>query len=86
MAEGPVTISITFDNTAYSPNFESGHGFSCLIQGKEKTILFDTGANGRKLLYNLEELKIDLKQIDVIFLSHIHWDHVSEEYSTKCHS
>lgn len=69
-------ISVTFDNNAHSPDFESGHGFSCLIQGKEKTILFDTGANGRKLLHNLKEFKIDPKQIDAVFLSHVHWDHV----------
>lgn len=67
-------ITIVYDNQA-NPGLESGWGFSCLIEGKEK-ILFDTGDNGEKLIYNFEKLGIDPKGIYKVLLSHNHWDHV----------
>ncbi len=38
-------------------------------------ILFDTGANGRILLNNMEKLKIDPVSIEELFISHPHFDH-----------
>lgn len=38
-------------------------------------ILFDTGANRRILLSNIEKLKIDPASIDEVFISHLHFDH-----------
>ncbi|MEW6556799.1 MAG: MBL fold metallo-hydrolase [Elusimicrobiota bacterium] len=49
---------------------------SCIIEGIEKTILFDVGGMGTILLSNMEKLRIDPKQVDVIVLSHIHDDHI----------
>lgn len=49
--------------------------FSCLIEGAEKTILFDTGNNPFLLLRNINRLKINPGDIDLILLSHMHWDH-----------
>jgi len=37
--------------------------------------LFDTGADSETLLYNMNQLKIDPENIDIIVLSHSHWDH-----------
>jgi len=71
-----VTITIVYDNYPYEKGLEAGWGFSCLISGTEKTILFDTGGNGPVLLKNMKSLKIDPRQIDLVVLSHIHGDHV----------
>jgi 7,8-dihydropterin-6-yl-methyl-4-(beta-D-ribofuranosyl)aminobenzene 5'-phosphate synthase len=70
-----VILTIIYDNTSYQENIKSGWGFSCLIQGPEKTILFDTGGEDLLLMRNLKKLAIDPKIVDIIFLSHIHKDH-----------
>jgi 7,8-dihydropterin-6-yl-methyl-4-(beta-D-ribofuranosyl)aminobenzene 5'-phosphate synthase len=41
----------------------------------QKTILFDTGGDGRVLLGNMTRMGIDVSLVDMIFLSHKHWDH-----------
>ena len=71
-----ISITITFDNNPYTPGLKTAWGFSCLIEGAEKTILFDTGGNGSSLLENMNELGIDPQKIDVVVLSHLHGDHV----------
>ena len=38
-------------------------------------ILFDTRANGKILLKNMEKLGINVMEIKEIFISHSHWDH-----------
>jgi len=67
-------ITILYDNSA-NPDLKSGWGFSCLVDSGQK-ILFDTGDNGEKLIYNFEKLNIDPKSVDKVVLSHNHWDHV----------
>ncbi|MFP3903472.1 MAG: MBL fold metallo-hydrolase, partial [Armatimonadota bacterium] len=51
-------------------------GFSCLVEGTEKTIVFDVGGEGSILLSNMEELGIDPRVVDGVVLSHIHNDHI----------
>ncbi len=51
-------------------------GFSALVEtGREKAILFDTGADGEILLGNMGMLGITPGSIDEIFISHSHLDH-----------
>jgi 7,8-dihydropterin-6-yl-methyl-4-(beta-D-ribofuranosyl)aminobenzene 5'-phosphate synthase len=71
----PVTIRVIYDNNPYDSHLKPEWGFSCFIQGTEKTILFDTGGSGATLLSNMEKLKIKPEQVDLIFLSHNHSDH-----------
>jgi len=69
-------ITIISDNTVYKPELKSEWGFSCLIEIENTPrILFDTGAKGSVLLYNMQKLNIDPKSIDCVFISHDHWDH-----------
>lgn len=67
-------ITILYDNNTH-PGFESGWGFSCLVESSQQ-ILFDTGDDGQKLIYNFEKANIDPKSVNKIVLSHNHWDHV----------
>ena len=67
-------ITVLYDNNA-NPGFESGWGFSCLVESSQR-ILFDTGDNGQKLIYNFEKASIDPKSVNKVVLSHNHWDHV----------
>jgi len=47
-----------------------------LVEGTEKTILFDTGGDSAMLLRNMRKLGIDPQVVDVIVISHIHYDHL----------
>ena len=69
-------ITVVYDNYLYKEGLKTGWGFSCVIEGAEKTILFDTGGDAPTLLYNMEKLGIHPENIDIIVLSHIHGDHV----------
>lgn len=69
-------ITIVYDNTAYIPECTADWGFACYIEHPEAPrILFDTGANGNILLSNMEYLNIDPQTVDMVFISHGHFDH-----------
>ena len=70
-----LSITVIYDNYPYTKGLKTNWGFSCLIRGPEKTILFDTGRNGLLLMENMGKLGIDAQEIDAIVLSHIHGDH-----------
>jgi len=70
-----LSITVICDNNPYKEGLGTAWGFSCLITGTEKTILFDTGPDGRLLLDNMTRLAIEPGSIDTIVLSHIHGDH-----------
>ena len=76
MGGGKMKITIIYDNTAFRKDLIADWGFSALVEARERKILFDTGANGRILLSNMQKLKIDPKEIEDVFISHLHWDHV----------
>jgi len=67
-------ITVVYDNEA-NVGLKSGWGFSCLIEENNKEILFDTGCEGKGLVYNLKKIGYDVQNIDVLVLSHQHWDH-----------
>jgi len=68
-------VTIIYDNTASRSDLKADWGFSALVESKGRKILFDTGANGKILLSNMQKLKIDPKEIEDVFISHLHWDH-----------
>ena len=70
-----LTITIVYDNNPYKERLETAWGFSCLITGTEKSILFDTGGDGSMLLNNMEKLAIEPNSVELVVLSHIHPDH-----------
>jgi 7,8-dihydropterin-6-yl-methyl-4-(beta-D-ribofuranosyl)aminobenzene 5'-phosphate synthase len=53
----------------------SAWGFAALVEGAEKTILFDTGSDGPLLLENMARLGIEPRCVDAVVLSHVHPDH-----------
>jgi 7,8-dihydropterin-6-yl-methyl-4-(beta-D-ribofuranosyl)aminobenzene 5'-phosphate synthase len=75
-AEAELKITIVYDNNEYDPSLETKWGFSCLVEGLKKTILFDTGGDSATLLSNMRKMRIEPEEVDVIVLSHIHGDHI----------
>jgi 7,8-dihydropterin-6-yl-methyl-4-(beta-D-ribofuranosyl)aminobenzene 5'-phosphate synthase len=73
---GDLDLTVVYDNNPFDERLETRWGFSCLVEGPQKTIIFDLGGEGSVLLRNSERLKIDLKAIDLVVLSHIHGDHI----------
>jgi 7,8-dihydropterin-6-yl-methyl-4-(beta-D-ribofuranosyl)aminobenzene 5'-phosphate synthase len=70
-----VTVSVLYDNRPYAEGCEPAWGFSCLVTGPEKSILFDTGGDGDILLENMKRLGLEPEAAGVVVLSHAHWDH-----------
>lgn len=68
-------LTIVYDNYEGEPGFERGWGFGCVVQGYEKTVLFDTGGSGDTLMHNLAKAGIEPNIIDAVVISHNHWDH-----------
>jgi 7,8-dihydropterin-6-yl-methyl-4-(beta-D-ribofuranosyl)aminobenzene 5'-phosphate synthase len=68
-------ITVVVNNVPHRSGLATGWGFSCLVEGRDKTILFDTGADGAVLLANMRRLGLNPKAVEAIVLSHIHADH-----------
>jgi len=67
------------DYAGYNSPFWAQHGISFLVEVKindiKRRILFDTGSYAEPILFNMKLLNIDPKTIDMIILSHSHFDH-----------
>lgn len=69
-------LTIVYDNCSSQRGLKTGWGFSSLIEtGEAPPLLFDTGADGATLLYNMKQLGIDPSRIGAIVISHPHYDH-----------
>ncbi len=68
-------LTILYDNYQFNEDLNTNWGFSCLIEGLDKTILFDTGNDDGLLLSNMSILKKYPNDVDIVVLSHIHADH-----------
>jgi 7,8-dihydropterin-6-yl-methyl-4-(beta-D-ribofuranosyl)aminobenzene 5'-phosphate synthase len=70
-----VQMFVVYDNNPYDEKLKTDWGFACFVEGLEKSVLFDTGANGQILLSNMEKSGIRPEKVDVVVLSHAHQDH-----------
>jgi 7,8-dihydropterin-6-yl-methyl-4-(beta-D-ribofuranosyl)aminobenzene 5'-phosphate synthase len=72
-----VKVTILYDNETVREDLEPDWGFACLVEAEgAPRILFDTGGSGRILLANMERMGIDPSEVEEVFLSHGHFDHV----------
>ena len=67
-------MQILFDNYSQGDTCGSLWGFAAYLE--QYKLLFDTGSNGRVLLQNMQEASIDISQIEYLFITHDHWDHI----------
>ncbi|NIM57387.1 MAG: MBL fold metallo-hydrolase [Candidatus Aminicenantes bacterium] len=73
--ENAITITTIYDNYIFTEGPKTDWGYSCIIEGKEKTILFDAGTKGDILFSNINKLKVNPKDVELVVISHIHLDH-----------
>jgi len=70
-----LVLTILYDNYNHNNELKSDWGFSCLIEGLDKTILFDSGTNGKILMENMKKMNKNPEDVDIVVLSHDHGDH-----------
>jgi 7,8-dihydropterin-6-yl-methyl-4-(beta-D-ribofuranosyl)aminobenzene 5'-phosphate synthase len=75
-----VKIYTLLDNQAkFNSPLLAQHGLSILLKitskNVEKNILLDTGSNADTILHNMDILGLKPNMIDMIFLTHCHYDH-----------
>lgn len=73
--EKPVTISVIYDNYLKVNGLKEDWGFSILIEGLGKNILFDTGTKPDVFESNFRKMNLDASKIDFLVISHEHVDH-----------
>jgi 7,8-dihydropterin-6-yl-methyl-4-(beta-D-ribofuranosyl)aminobenzene 5'-phosphate synthase len=72
---GSAKVTILYDNYAHTQGTKADWGFACLIEGPEKTILFDAGTQPDIFWHNIKTLGVDVTKADVVVISHEHGDH-----------
>lgn len=68
-----IKITIISNNHVHK-KLKEEHGFSLLLKAGKYNILIDTGQS-KAFLENIEILKIDIKLIQALIISHGHYDH-----------
>jgi 7,8-dihydropterin-6-yl-methyl-4-(beta-D-ribofuranosyl)aminobenzene 5'-phosphate synthase len=67
-------LTVLSENTSAYEALECEHGLSIYIEASGRRILFDTGASS-VFLNNADKLGIDLSKVDLLVISHGHYDH-----------
>jgi 7,8-dihydropterin-6-yl-methyl-4-(beta-D-ribofuranosyl)aminobenzene 5'-phosphate synthase len=74
-----ITVLIEDSKSPAKPHLKSKHGLSFFIKAKigddKVTVLMDTGTSPEALLHNVDAMGVNLGDVDVIALSHGHYDH-----------
>jgi 7,8-dihydropterin-6-yl-methyl-4-(beta-D-ribofuranosyl)aminobenzene 5'-phosphate synthase len=74
-----ISVLVEDSKSPNKPQLRNKHGLSFFIQAKigddKVTVLMDTGPAPEALLYNADKMDINLGDVNVIVLSHGHYDH-----------
>ncbi|MGH7498719.1 MAG: MBL fold metallo-hydrolase [Gemmatimonadales bacterium] len=70
-------VTIVYDAFGGHGGLTRDWGFSALVEHDGKRILFDTGDNAAIFEHNVRALKIDLRRLDFVVISHRHSDHTA---------
>ncbi len=79
MGRTPRVVAPMFEQGETVPGLLAEHGFSALVttrkQGRDHTVLFDTGVSPNGMAQNMRAIGIDAGDIEAVVLSHGHFDH-----------
>jgi 7,8-dihydropterin-6-yl-methyl-4-(beta-D-ribofuranosyl)aminobenzene 5'-phosphate synthase len=73
--EKPVIIEVVYDNYVKVDGLKSDWGYSIVIEGLDKIILFDAGAKPDIFESNFRKMNLDASAVNFLVLSHEHGDH-----------
>jgi 7,8-dihydropterin-6-yl-methyl-4-(beta-D-ribofuranosyl)aminobenzene 5'-phosphate synthase len=73
--EKPVTVKVIYDNYLKEDGLKEDWGFSIMIEGLDKEVLFDTGTKPEIFASNFKKMGLDAATIDYLVISHEHGDH-----------
>ena len=76
-AQEPARATVLFDAFGKPSNLKRGWGYSIFIEHGGRRILFDTGGKSAAFVENVSALKVDLKRLDCVVVSHRHNDHTA---------
>jgi 7,8-dihydropterin-6-yl-methyl-4-(beta-D-ribofuranosyl)aminobenzene 5'-phosphate synthase len=71
-----IKLTVIYDNVRYEKGLRADWGFSCLVEGLDKTILFDTGRFDDIWISNMSKFGIEPDIVEELVVSHDHPDHV----------
>jgi 7,8-dihydropterin-6-yl-methyl-4-(beta-D-ribofuranosyl)aminobenzene 5'-phosphate synthase len=66
-----------YDAFGRTPSLIKDFGFSCITTVNGTTVLFDAGSNADTFRKNVDALGVDLKSVDIVVVSHAHFDHLN---------
>lgn len=69
-----IWVTVLVENTVHGRALQAEHGLSFLIRTQRHCILFDTGQTDL-IVKNAPALDVPLSEVDVVALSHGHYDH-----------
>ncbi|MDH3348850.1 MAG: MBL fold metallo-hydrolase [Desulfobulbaceae bacterium] len=69
-------IYVYGDRDLETPDLQRAFGLVTLVEFDGKRILFDTGGDGSILQNNMNKMGIDPKSLDLVVISHHHWEMV----------
>jgi len=69
-----IKINVLLENHSIDTQYETKHGLSILMEHNGNTVLLDVGPD-TKFADNAVKMKVDLKKVNYLFLSHNHNDH-----------
>lgn len=70
-----IELTILVADQSSKEELGAGDGFSVLVKGPGRTVLFDTGPDGPLLQNNAKQLGVDLSSLSTVVISHGHRDH-----------
>ena len=70
-------FTVVIDNYCAKSGMLAERGYCSLLETDNGNVMIDTGGTGHVLRHNLDFLKIDLKKLSALVLSHSHHDHIS---------
>jgi len=76
-AQAQNRVTILYDAFGKPSLLQKDWGFAALLEYNGRRILFDTGNNADIFAHNVKALKVDLKRLDFVVISHRHGDHTS---------
>ena len=71
------TITNLYDAFGKDRSLTMDWGFSCITRYHGQVILFDSGSSADIFQENVNKLGINLKEVDIVVISHSHFDHLN---------